>query len=126
MASEETRTKSKAEAAGGNIDLSKIPLEEPAEGGIFEGYSNVVNMNWTLYDVRLRFGELIQVPDDDRPTWENQHGIVLERAAVTIPWHQAKFLRNMLDGLIRNYEELNGELKDIKLPAAGSAPASNL
>jgi hypothetical protein len=120
MASEETRAKNKAEAVSANIDLSKIPLEEPADGGIFEGYSNVVNMNWTLYDVRLRFGELIQVPDDDRPTWENQHGIALERAAITIPWHQAKILRNMLDGVVKNYEELNGELKDIKLPAAGS------
>ena len=114
MASDELRIK--AEAPGGLIDLNKIPLEEP-ENGVFETYANVVNMNWTLYDIRIRFGELIQVPDDDRPTWENQHGIVLERVAVTIPWHQAKSLRDMLDGVIKNYEEINGELKPIKLPA---------
>ncbi len=118
MASEARSNKSKAEVPNGKIDLTKIPLEEP-EDGIFEGYSNVVNMNWTLYDVRIRFAELIQVTDDDRPTWENQHGVVLERAAITIPWHQAKALRNMLDGVIKNYEELNGELKDIKLPGPG-------
>lgn len=109
--------RSKAEAPVGSlIDLSKIPLEEP-EDGVFGAYANVVNMNWTSHDVRIRFAELVQVPDSDRPTWENQHGIMLERAAVTIPWHQAKLLRDMLDGLIKNYEEINGELKPLKLPA---------
>jgi hypothetical protein len=119
MESEETKgnAKAKAEAdASSNVDLSKIPLEEP-DDGIFATYANVVNMNWTLHDVRLRFAELIQVPDEDRPTWENQHGILLERAAVTMPWHQAKVLRDILDGVIKNYEEINGELKKIKLPA---------
>jgi hypothetical protein len=109
--------KSKAEAAEGIIpDLGKLPLEEP-ESGLYEAYSNIVNLNWTLTDVRLRFAELIQVADDDRPTWENQHGILLERAAITIPWSQAKVLCNMLTGIIRNYEEINGELKPLKLPA---------
>jgi len=115
MASDEQRSKAEAPPES-TIDLGKLPLEEP-EGGLFEAYSNVVNMNWTLYDLRLRFAELLQVPDDDRPTWENQHGIVLERVAVTMPWHQAKTLRDMLDKLIKNYEEINGELKTIKLPA---------
>ena len=108
--------KSKAQAENLIPDITKVPLEEP-EDGVFEAYSNFVNMNWTLYDVRIRFAELIQVPDDERPTWENQHGVVLERVAVTIPWHQAKLLRNMLDGLVKNYEEINGELTPIKLPA---------
>lgn len=107
--------KSSAEAPL-DINLTKIPLEEP-EDGVFTTYANVINMNWTLFDLRIRFAELIQVPDEDRPTWENQHGILLERAAVTIPWHQAKALRDMLNGLIKNYEEINGELKQIKLPA---------
>lgn len=119
MASDKQRSKAepppKAETAGA-LDLGKVPLEIP-DDGIFEAYSNVVNMNWTLYDVRIRFQELIQVPDDDRPTWENQHGILLERAAVTMSWHQAKNLRDLLGGLIKNYEEINGELKAIKLPS---------
>jgi hypothetical protein len=109
--------RSKAEAPPEfTVDLSKIPLEQP-EDGVFEAYANVVNMNWTLYDVRIRFAELIQVPDEERPTWENSHGILLERAAITLPWHQAKTLRNILESIIRNYEEINGELKPIKLPA---------
>jgi uncharacterized protein DUF3467 len=120
MATEEEKSKAeallnKAEAPL-NIDLQKLPLEEPQDG-VFEAYANVVNMNWTLYDVRIRFSELIQVPDEDRPTWENQHGILLERVAVTLPWHQAKYLRDVLDGVIRNYEEINGELKPVKLAA---------
>jgi hypothetical protein len=115
MKPNEPKGNAEAPASAGNIDLGKLPLEEP-EGGVLEAYSNVINMNWTLYDVRLRFSELIQVGDADRPTWENQHGILLERAAVTMPWHQAKYLRDMLDGVIKNFEALNGELKPIKLP----------
>lgn len=50
MAPEDPKNKAQVE---GFIDLSRIPLEEP-ENGVFEAYSNVVNMNWTLYDVRIR------------------------------------------------------------------------
>jgi hypothetical protein len=120
MASDETRSKAEAPREA-TFDLGKVPMEFP-EDGVFETYSNIVNMNWTLTDVRLRFSQLIQVPDEDRPNWENQHNVVLERAAITVPWHQAKLLRNMLDGIIRNYEEINGELKPIKLPGRPEPP----
>jgi len=99
------------------MDLNTTPIEEP-EDGAFLAYANVVNADWTLYDIRLHFGELMQVPADDLPSWKNRQGIILERVAVTIPWHQAKMLRDLLDGVIRNYEAINGELKQIKLPAA--------
>src|SRR5260370_6598231 len=99
MADEEVANKSEAPS---NIDLSIMPIEEPEEG-LFMAYSNVVTVDWTLYDVRVRFGELMQVPNDDSPSWKTQHGIILERVAVTMPWHQAKILRNILDGVIRNY-----------------------
>jgi hypothetical protein len=102
-------------------ELKNLPIEEPEEG-VFYAYANLVNMNWTLTDVRIRFGELLQVPDDDNPTWEHQRGILLERVSVTIPWIQAKGLRDMLDGVIRNYETLNGELKHVKLPAPPAKP----
>lgn len=125
MEPEQPRSKAQASPAEARIDLAKIPLEEP-ENGVFEAYSNVVNMNWTLTDVRVRFAELLQVPDEDRPTWENQHGVLLERVAVTMPWHQAKALRDMLDGVIKNYEEINGELKPVKLPARPLVPPGAL
>ena len=101
-------------------DLKTLPLEEPEEG-VFYAYANVVNFNWTLTDVRLRFAELLSVPDDNNPVWDAQRGIILERASITIPWIQAKNIRDMLDGLVKNYEALNGELKPAKLP---SPPAS--
>ena len=110
--------KNKAEAP--IEDLGTIQIEEPEEG-MFTAYSNLVNLDWTLYDVRLRFAELIHVPNDDNPVWKNQRKIMLERVAVTLPWHQAKVLRDMLDGVIQNYETINGELRPIKLPAPPSA-----
>ncbi|MGC9947548.1 MAG: DUF3467 domain-containing protein [Bryobacteraceae bacterium] len=104
-----------AEAAS-PINLKEIAIEEP-EDGVFDAYSNVVQLNWTSNDVTLRFGQLIQVPNPESPKWGDQYGTLLERAAVTLPWHQAKVLRDMLDGIIRNYEQINGELKPLKLPA---------
>jgi hypothetical protein len=113
MATDETKSNAEGKSL---VDFAHIPIEAP-EDGVFDTYSNVVNLNWTLYDVRIRFGELLQVPNDESPTWDNQRGILLERVAVTMPWQQAKYLRDILDGVIRNYEEINGELKPIKLPA---------
>ena len=118
MADKEARSKAESPV---NVDLNTTPIEEPEEG-VFASYSNVVNMDWTLYDVRVRFGELMQVPNEDFPTWKNQHGIVLERVAVTMPWHQAKYLRDLLNGVVENYEAVNGELKPIKLPTSPRPP----
>jgi hypothetical protein len=103
--------------ASATLDLNAVPIEEP-EGGVFSAYANVVNLDWTLYDLRIRFSELTQVPNDEAPCWTRQHAIVLEHAAIRLPWHQAKILRNQLDGVIRNYEALNGDLKPIILPNA--------
>jgi hypothetical protein len=98
-------------AAPGLIpDLRKVPIDSPQEG-VYYAYANIVNFNWTLTDVQLRFAELIQVPNEDSPTWENQSIVILERVSVTIPWYQAKILRGMLDGILRTYEEVNGEIK---------------
>jgi hypothetical protein len=109
-------------AAPLNLDLSKLPLEEP-EGGVYATYSNMVNLDWTTSDLRLRFAELMQVPSDEDRTWVGQHLVILEKALVTIPWHQAKILCNLLAGVIRSYEDLNGELKPIRVPA-GPVPES--
>lgn len=95
----------------------ELPIIEPADG-TFTCYSNVFNLNWTQTDVRLRFGELIQISTDEKRTWQNQQPVIEERAAVTIPWSQAKVLRDILDAVIQSYEKLNGELKPVELPTA--------
>lgn len=101
--------------AASKLDLKTVPLAAP-EDGVFSAYSNLVNLDWTLTDVRIRFAELIQVPNGESSIWADQHIVMLERVMVTLPWHQAKYLCNMLSGVIQNYEALNGELKPIKLP----------
>jgi hypothetical protein len=120
MATTDSSRTSVEAPASSMIEPSTIPIEEP-EDGVFMDYANTVNLDWTLYDVRIRFGELMQVLNEDNPSWVNQHGVVLEKAAIRIPWHQAKNLCLLLSGVIRNYEEINGELKQIKLPAAPPA-----
>ena len=120
MATDSERSSAEAPASS-RIDLSTVPIEEP-EGGVFTEYANIVNLDWTLYDVRIRFGELMQVFNEADPSWINQHGVVLEKAAIRVPWHQAKNLCQLLATVIKNYEEINGELKEIKLPAAPPAP----
>jgi hypothetical protein len=106
----EEQTKSTTNA----VNISTVPLLETEEG-VFQAYANVVNMDWTLLDLRLRFGELTQDTDPEKPTWANQHSVIWERAAITMPWHQVKTLSKMLSDIVRSYEELNGELKPIHL-----------
>ena len=97
-------------------DLSKAPLIEPEEGA-FETYANVINLSWTLTDVRIRFGELVQQPiEGTRGTWTDQETAILERAMITVPWQQAKFLATGLSALLKKYEELNGEIGILRLP----------
>lgn len=89
-----------------------FPWIEPEEG-ICEAYSNFVHLNWTLYDVRIRFGQI--VPNPEQPP-EKAFWAIAEWAAVTIPYGQAKALRDMLDEVIRKYEALNGEINVPQLP----------
>ena len=91
-------------------DLGELPIEE-SEAGMTYVYANIINYNWTLTDVRLRFAELVHVTDPDNPTWDHQYKTIMEKVSVTIPWHQAKALRNMLDRLVRGYEAANSEIK---------------
>jgi len=79
----------------------------PAEDGVFENYGNQVNLAWTLFDVTLRFGQIVPAPGD-MPPWAN-----MEVAAITIPWGQAKALRDMLNDLVLRCEKANGEIKPI-------------
>jgi hypothetical protein len=86
------------------------------EDGIFEVYTNFVNVTWTLFDVRLR---LAQVVPTATKVGDNSAGFVAEeRAAVTMAWPEAKVLRDMLANAVKRYEETNGEIKPLKLPTA--------
>jgi hypothetical protein len=98
------------------IDLVKVPLVEP-EGGRADVYSNIVNLNWTAADVRIRFMELLQASSDSEKTIAAQRAILMERAAVTMAWHQAKVLRDLLHTAVSKYEELNGEMRIPTLPS---------
>jgi hypothetical protein len=108
-------------------DAAVLPLEEP-EDGIFETYANVVDADWTLTDVALRFMQLIHVPKEESPTTGNRELVVLEKANITIPWRSAKILATMLNDLVQSYESVNGELRSPILaprPSGSSAPTKN-
>lgn len=84
------------------------------EEGILDVYSNFNHVNWSVFDVRIRFGQII--PDPSKPP-ETATWVIEERAAMTLAWGQAKGLRDMLSEAIRRYEDLNGEIQVPKLPA---------
>ena len=88
-----------------------VRVEPP--GGTVEVYTNFVESNWTPYDVRLRFSQVMHPNaelDPDKPIVINQ------RAAVTMAWAEAKFLRNLLTQLVDGFEKVNGEIKEPKIP----------
>jgi len=98
------------------IPRERFPAMESPDG-VVSIYANVSILNWTMTDVRIRFGELIQiVAEDIAEPWGARRPIVEERVGVTIPWTQAKYLRNQLDELINSYELLNPEIVSIKIP----------
>jgi hypothetical protein len=81
--------------------------------GVPEVYANVIAASWTLTDVRFRIGQVVPNPNADDP---KNPFVTEERAAVTIAWAQAKWLRDNLINLIASYEKVNGEIKPITLP----------
>jgi len=100
----------------------------PARDGSFiEIYGNFAHASWTLFDVRIKVGHLIpseESPDpiDDKDSL-NPKGFVIEQlAAITIAWPQAKYLRDVLTRLVASYEEVNGEIKPLKLPPDPTTP----
>jgi hypothetical protein len=97
-------------------DSSLIEWIEP-EDGVCEVYANVIHVNWTAYDVRLRLGQLIA---DPRTSPQHAKWVVQEHAAVTMAYGQAKYLRNLLHGIILDYEAKNGDLKLPTLPTPTS------
>lgn len=104
-----------AEPKGVKQDTS--PEWIPAPNGIYEVYSNYVHLNWTLFDVRIRLGQLVPHPKDTDPT-KLIRFVVEERAAVTLAWPEAKAVAQLLQGLVSSYEKTNGDIVPLKMTPA--------
>lgn len=86
--------------------------------GVCEVYANEVHLMWSLDDVRIRVGQLINSPETPNPG-KNFLAAVEERAAITFSWRAAKAIRDKLTSAIENYEKTNGEIDlNVKLPPA--------
>jgi hypothetical protein len=100
-------------------EAGKTPLPHmwiKSAEGVAEVYANEVNLMWTLEDVRVRVGQLINSPETSNPLVFTP--VVEERAAVTFPWRSAKLFNMQLAKLIERYESANGPIKtDLKLPS---------
>lgn len=84
--------------------------------GVFEVYANMTHIMWSLDDVRVRLGQLVESPETPNPGPDLQ-AVAEERAAVTFTWRGAKIFQQQLATLIATYEEENGTIKtDVKLP----------
>lgn len=84
--------------------------------GVMEIYANMSHMVWSLDDVRIRLGQIIESRETPNPG-PGFKAVAEERAAVTFTWRAAVLLRDHLTALINAYEETNGPIKtDVKLP----------
>jgi hypothetical protein len=94
---------------------TKLPwIKSPS--GVSDIYSNNVHVTWTLDDVRLRIGQIVDNPETPTPG-DGFKGAVEERAALTFTWRNAKLIRDQLTKLIDSYEKINGEINvDVTLP----------
>src|SRR6266581_1775913 len=84
-----------------------IEYRNPATG-IARIYANNVAMSSTTFDIKMLFGEVIEITDDK--------AIVEQGVQVTMTWLEAKILSDFLQSNIKDYEEKNGPLK---LPIIG-------
>jgi hypothetical protein len=84
--------------------------------GVVDVYANTMHATWSLDDIRVRLGQIVDSPKNPNPGADFR-GAVEERAAVTLSWRNAKILRDQLIVIIDAYEKVNGEIKvDIELP----------
>ena len=91
-----------------------------SEYDVPEIYGNFLNCSWTLVDVRLQIGQLIP----KKPGDTSAGFIVEERGFVTMAWHQAKVLRDIVTSLVASYEQVNGEIKTPKLAPPPPTPST--
>lgn len=91
-------------------EVTNFPFVKPDEG-IFQGYSNYIDAAWTLFDVTIRFAQIVPLP----PSGGKLKFEAEENARITIAWPEAKILANMMTDLVKRFEETNGEIKPLKL-----------
>jgi hypothetical protein len=91
----------------------KIQFIEPPNK-ILRTYTNTIHLDWTAYDIRIRFSEVCVEPILKTPGVKMQ--TVEERVSVAMPWSKAKELRDALIGAVTQYENTNGEIKIPDLP----------
>ncbi len=93
------------------LEINKFPFVKPDEG-IFQIYSNYIDVAWTLFDVTIRFAQIVPLPmEGDKARFEAE-----ENARVTLAWPEAKILATIMADLVSRYERVNGEIKPVKLP----------
>jgi len=85
-----------------------VELVEP-DNGMFRTYSNHHLLGWTGYDVRMLFGELVEITDDKY--------VIEQTAQITLSWQQAKLLLGNLQDVISRYEAINGPIEPVKVPS---------
>ena len=109
MAEEEPKTKTPDSVPEVVSTIEWIPSED----GVLDIYSNILYANWTLYDLRFRLGQIVA---DPRKQPEKAPWAIIERAVVTMPWGQVKYVRDLLNDCINRYEKANGEITIPKMP----------
>lgn len=79
-----------------------------------ETYSNQYFLDWSITDVRVRFGQMVPTQSDPGTV----PYVIEEHAAITLPWPQVKALRDSLNDAVSRYEKANGplDLPNLKLP----------
>jgi hypothetical protein len=100
--SDESKEQNKDQSA----DMRQVKVEyvvPDPEGGLFTAYANDTKLAYTNYDVRMVFGEVVDVLPDKI--------IVEQRAQVTISYLHAKFLIHALNQAVLQYEAVFGEIK---------------
>src|SRR5260370_9806305 len=93
-----------AESKEQQLQTSKeraVEYVEPDDGRLI-AYSNNIQLGTTAFDIRLLFGELLEVTDDKF--------IIEQRVQVTMSWLQAKQMMELLQKHIQAFEAKNGVL----------------
>lgn len=88
----------------------------PPEGGLPRVYANNVQMGTTSFDMKIIFGEVVEVQPDKV--------IVEQNVQVTMSWPEAKIIADFIQANVKIHEDLNGPLKLPKNAPAIIVPAT--